>query len=56
MNTMLAAAAASVTAGDLLGFTTIGFLVCFAGWTLWAYHPKRRTMMDECANMPLEDE
>jgi cbb3-type cytochrome oxidase subunit 3 len=56
VNHVLEAAAATAGLGSLLGVMTAIFLVSFAGWTLWAYHPSRRAEMDANANLPFEDD
>ncbi len=37
----------------LMGVTTIVFLVCFIGWTWWAYSSANRKRLDEAARLPL---
>ena len=41
----------------LMGVTTVLFMVCFVGWTWWAYSRANRERMNEAALLPLlEDE
>ncbi len=40
----------------IMGVTTVLFMTCFVGWTLWAYSSANRQRMDEAARLPLEDE
>lgn len=56
MNTVIATAAGHVGATGILGATTILFLACFTGWTVWAWHPSRRAAMDAAGNLPFEDD
>jgi cbb3-type cytochrome oxidase subunit 3 len=55
VNPVLQAAAESVRLGWLLGLTTVVFVVWFVGWTVWAYLPRNKQMMEEAARMPLMD-
>lgn len=41
--------------GDLMGFTTLLFLVVMVAWTVWAWAPGHKKAMDAAANLPLED-
>ena len=37
----------------LMGVTTVLFMVCFVGWTWWAYSKPNRERMNEAALLPL---
>jgi len=54
MNPIFKAVAESTQGGGLLGVTTVLFLATFIGWTVWAYWPANKSMMDELGRMPLE--
>ncbi len=57
MNHILHAGAQTVSYVWLMGVTTVLFLVCFLGWTWWAYSARNRQRMNDAARMPLlEDE
>jgi cbb3-type cytochrome oxidase subunit 3 len=56
MNHILHAGARSVELGWLLGLTTIVFLLCFLGWTWWAYSSRNRERMDQAARLPLMED
>ncbi len=51
MNHVLAAAV--VEHAWLLAVTTVLFIACFLGWTLWAYASANRERMNEAARLPL---
>jgi cbb3-type cytochrome oxidase subunit 3 len=55
MNQILQAAAEGVRLGWLMGLMTVFFLAWFIGWTVWAFAPRNKAMMDEVARMPLSD-
>lgn len=55
MNQILQAAAEGVLLGWLMGLMTVFFLAWFIGWTLWAFAPRNKALMDEMARMPLSD-
>jgi cbb3-type cytochrome oxidase subunit 3 len=55
VNPVLQAAAETVSLGWLLGMMTVVFVVWFVGWTVWAYLPRNKAMMEEAARMPLTD-
>jgi cbb3-type cytochrome oxidase subunit 3 len=55
MNQILQAAAEGVRLGWLMGLMTAFFLAWFIGWTVWAFAPRNKAMMDEVARMPLSD-
>ena len=55
MNPLLQEAAESVEMGWLLAVMTVVFFACFLGWVWYAYAPQHRALMDEMAQMPLED-
>jgi len=56
MNQVLHAGAATVQHGWLLGLTTVVFLVCFAGWTWWAFSARNAQRHNEAALLPLTSE
>jgi cbb3-type cytochrome oxidase subunit 3 len=56
MNTVISSAVAHVGSTGILGATTVVFLVCFTGWTVWAWHPSRRAAMDAASQLPFEDD
>ncbi len=37
----------------IMGVTTLLFIACFVGWTLWAYSSANRERMKEAAQLPL---
>ncbi len=37
----------------VMGVTTELFVVCFIGWTWWAYSSRNRERMNEAARLPL---
>ena len=51
MNPVLRSAV--VQYGWIMGLTTIVFMACFIGWTLWAYSSANRERMNEAARLPL---
>lgn len=53
--TVLKEGAALATMGGLMGAMTVFFMAMLVAWTLWAWWPSRRHVMDEAARMPLED-
>jgi cbb3-type cytochrome oxidase subunit 3 len=55
MNHILQAAAENVRLGWVLGVMTVFFLLWFIGWTVWAFAPRNKALMDEVARMPLSD-
>lgn len=55
MNHILQAAAANVRLGWVLGAMTVFFFLWFIGWTVWAFAPRNKALMDEVARMPLSD-
>lgn len=40
--------------GWLMGLTTVMFVTCMVGWTVWTFAPSRRQLMDEASRLPLE--
>ncbi|HTO72175.1 MAG TPA: CcoQ/FixQ family Cbb3-type cytochrome c oxidase assembly chaperone [Gemmatimonadales bacterium] len=55
MNPIVQDTAAAVTTGWITGIATATFIVFFAGWIWWAWHPKHRAELDEAARLPLEN-
>jgi len=55
MNPLLREAAGSVQLGWLMGVMTVLFLAVFIGWIVWAYAPRHRAALEECARLPLDD-
>jgi cytochrome c oxidase cbb3-type subunit 4 len=55
VNTLIDAAADSVTLGWLMGLVTVFFIAWFVGWTWWAYSPRNKEKFEEAARMPLSD-
>ena len=55
MNHVLHDIAATTTGDVLLGVMTVVFLVFYVAWTLWAWSPKNRALMNESAYMPLDE-
>jgi cbb3-type cytochrome oxidase subunit 3 len=55
MNPAFRAAAETVRLGWIMGVMTALFLVCFLGWTWWAFARRTKAMMDEASRMPLSD-
>jgi len=53
--TVLHQGAETAQLGELLGFTTLFFLLVMVGWIVWAWAPSRREALDAAANLPLED-
>ena len=56
MNHILHAGAQSAHLGWLLGVTTVVFLLCFLGWTWWAYSAGNRERMNQAARLPLMED
>jgi cbb3-type cytochrome oxidase subunit 3 len=56
MNHVLHLGAMSVSHGWLLGVTTVVFLLCFLGWTWWAYSAGNRERMNQAARLPLMED
>ena len=56
MNTAFKAAAETARLGWVMGVMTAVFLLCFVGWTWWAFSRRNRALMDEVGRMPLSDE
>lgn len=40
--------------GWMMGWTTLLFVASMVGWTLWAYAPWRRQLMEDAGRIPLE--
>jgi cbb3-type cytochrome oxidase subunit 3 len=38
-----------------MGVLTGLFLLCFAGWTWWAFSSRNRALMEEASRIPLND-
>jgi cbb3-type cytochrome oxidase subunit 3 len=55
MNTAFKAAAETAQLGWIMGVMTALFLVCFVGWSWWAFARRNKAFMDEAARMPLGD-
>lgn len=41
--------------GWVPGVMTVGFLVFFIAWTIWAYHPANRTRLEAAGRLPFDD-
>lgn len=54
--TVLKEGAATAQMGSLLGVTTAVFLAIMVAWTLWAWAPSTRILMERGARLPLEEE
>lgn len=54
MNPVLHAGAETAQLGELMGFTTLFFVVMMAGWTAWAWWPGRKEQMEAAGRIPLE--
>jgi cbb3-type cytochrome oxidase subunit 3 len=54
MNQVLHAGAETARMGELLGFTTLFFLLTMVGWTVWAWSPGRRLAMEAAGRQPLD--
>lgn len=48
-------AAATAELGWLGGVMTAVFLLCFLGWTLWAWWPANRSRLEAAALLPFDD-
>jgi cytochrome c oxidase cbb3-type subunit 4 len=55
MNPIFQAAAESARLGWLMGILTGLFLVCFVGWTWWAFSSRNKALMEEASRIPLND-
>jgi cbb3-type cytochrome oxidase subunit 3 len=55
MNPLLQEAAASVELGWVLAAMTVVFFAIFLGWVWYAWSPGNRSLMEEAAQMPLND-
>ncbi len=53
--TVLKEGAAVAQLGELMGWTTVLFLIVMMAWFAWAWAPSRRQAMEDAANLPLED-
>lgn len=40
--------------GWLMGLTTILFISSMVGWTIWAFSPGRRELMDQASRIPFD--
>jgi cbb3-type cytochrome oxidase subunit 3 len=41
--------------GWVPGVMTVGFLVFFIAWTIWAYHPANRARLEAAGRLPFDD-
>ena len=55
MNPLLQEAAGSVELGWVLSTMTVVFFAIFLGWIWYAWSPGNRPLMEEAAQMPLND-
>ena len=55
MNPLLQEAAGSVELGWVLSTMTVVFFAIFVGWIWYAWSPRNRRLMEEAAQMPLND-
>ena len=55
MNPIYRAAAEATELGWLMGGTTLLFVACFIGWTLWAWSPRNRELMEAAGRIPLDE-
>jgi cbb3-type cytochrome oxidase subunit 3 len=56
MNTAFKAAAETARLGWVMGVMTAVFLLCFMGWSWWAFSRRHRALMEEMGRMPLSNE
>jgi cbb3-type cytochrome oxidase subunit 3 len=56
MNPAFKAAAETARLGWVMGVMTAVFLLCFVGWTWWAFSRRNRALMEEAGRMPFSDE
>ena len=54
--TVLHQIASSVGMGEVLGLTTLLFLIAFVGWTVWAWAPSNKLRMEQAARIPLDED
>lgn len=40
--------------GWLMGLTTLLFISSMVGWTVWAFAPSRRQLMDQASRIPFD--
>ncbi len=55
MNPVFQAAADTARLGWVMGILTAVFLVCFVGWTWWAYSSRNKALMEEASRMPFSE-
>jgi cbb3-type cytochrome oxidase subunit 3 len=55
MNPAFKAAAETAQLGWAMGVVTAVFIVCFVGWTWWAYARRNKAFMEEAGRMPFSD-
>jgi cbb3-type cytochrome oxidase subunit 3 len=55
MNPAFRAAAETVELTWLMGVMTAVFLVCFVGWSWWAFRANNRARMEQAARLPFID-
>lgn len=55
MNPAFRAAAQTVELAWIMGVMTVLFMVCFLGWTWWAFRAKNRDRMAQDAQLPFMD-
>ena len=54
--TVLKEGAAMAQLGSLMGVTTAMFLAIMVAWTIWAWAPSTRILMERSSRLPLEEE
>lgn len=55
MNPVFSAASQAAQLGWVMGLTTLLFMTCFVGWTVWAWRPSKRADMEAAAHLPFDD-
>ena len=53
MNPVFRDAAPHVEYAWIMGVMTVLFIVCFVGWTWWAYSKHNRRRFEDAARLPL---
>jgi len=55
MNPAFRAAAETIELAWIMGVMTVLFMVCFLGWTWWAFRAKNQDRMAQDAQLPFMD-
>jgi cbb3-type cytochrome oxidase subunit 3 len=53
MNPVFREASGYVQHAWIMGLMTVLFVICFVGWTWWAYSKRNRQLMHDAALLPL---